>query len=58
MFKEIGPGFRLTLAFTILTGLIYPIVITGIAQVLFPQQSSGSLERASGKVGFIVTLLL
>ena len=31
MIKELGPGFRLTLAFTVLTGLLYPAVMTGIS---------------------------
>jgi K+-transporting ATPase ATPase C chain len=50
MFKEIGPGFRFTLAFTILTGLIYPVVMTGISQVIFPRQANGSLVTVNGKV--------
>jgi K+-transporting ATPase ATPase C chain len=50
MFKEIGPGFRFTLAFTILTGLIYPVVMTGISQVIFPKQANGSLVSVNGKV--------
>jgi K+-transporting ATPase ATPase C chain len=50
MFKEIGPGFRFTLAFTILTGLIYPVVMTGISQVIFPKQANGSLVTVNGKV--------
>ena len=36
MIKELGPGFRLTLIFTVLTGLIYPAVMTGISQLIFP----------------------
>lgn len=55
MIKEIGPGFRLTLVFTILTGLIYPAVMTGISQLVFPNQSNGSLVSANGKtVGSIL----
>jgi K+-transporting ATPase ATPase C chain len=50
MLKEFGPGFRMTLAFTILTGLIYPVVMTGISQVIFPRQANGSLVTVNGKV--------
>src|SRR5215475_4410971 len=50
MIKEIGPGFRLTLIFTILTGLLYPVVMTGISQLIFPRQANGSLVTANGKV--------
>jgi len=50
MLKELGPGFRLTLIFTVLTGLIYPAVMTGVAQLIFPHQANGSLVTANGKV--------
>jgi K+-transporting ATPase ATPase C chain len=50
MLKELGPGLRLTIAFTILTGLIYPAVMTGISEAIFPRQSNGSLIRVDGKV--------
>ena len=35
---------------TVLTGLIYPAVVTGIAQVVFPEQAHGSLVSVNGKV--------
>lgn len=50
MLKELGPGFRLTLAFTVLTGLLYPAVMTGISQLIFPKQANGSLITIDGKV--------
>src|ERR1700726_3128180 len=50
MLKELGPGFRLTLIFTILTGLCYPAVMTGMSELIFPRQSKGSLVAVNGKV--------
>src|SRR5262245_27529379 len=50
MLKELGPGFRLTLAFTILTGLVYPAVMTGTSKVIFPKQANGNLVDVNGKV--------
>jgi potassium-transporting ATPase KdpC subunit len=50
MFKELGPGFRLTLIFTILTGLLYPAVMTGVSELIFPKQANGSLVSVNGKV--------
>jgi K+-transporting ATPase ATPase C chain len=50
MFKELGPGFRLTLIFTVLTGLLYPAVMTGVSELIFPKQSNGGLVTVNGKV--------
>ncbi|MGH9716124.1 MAG: potassium-transporting ATPase subunit KdpC [Candidatus Acidiferrales bacterium] len=50
MFKELGRGLRLTIAFTILTGLLYPAAMTGISEALFPRQANGSLIRVDGKI--------
>jgi len=50
MLKELGPGLRLTVAFTILTGLVYPLVMTGLSQAFFPRQANGSLVRVNGTV--------
>ena len=48
MLKELGPGLRLTVIFTVLTGLIYPAVMTGVSELVFPRQANGSLVTASG----------
>lgn len=50
MLKELGPGLRLTIIFTVLTGIIYPVVMTGLSEVIFPKQSKGSLVSVNGKV--------
>jgi len=43
------PAIGLFIALSILTGLIYPLLMTGIAQVLFPQQAGGNLVERDGK---------
>jgi K+-transporting ATPase ATPase C chain len=50
MLKELGPGLRLTVAFTILTGLLYPAVMTGVSELIFPRQANGSLITVNGKL--------
>ena len=47
---QIGPAFRVTLFMTILTGLIYPGIVTGFCQLLFPHRANGSLVDVDGKV--------
>ena len=44
------PAVLLTLVLTVLTGLVYPLVMTGLSQVLFPHQANGSLITVNGKI--------
>ncbi len=49
MLKHVRPALVSLALFTALTGLVYPLVVTGIAQVVFPRQANGSLIMKDGK---------
>jgi len=48
-FSEIVPALRMLVVLTALTGLVYPLVMTGIAQIAFPKAANGSLIVINGK---------
>src|SRR5260370_5792785 len=50
MLRQIRPAIVLLVLMTVLTGLVYPLGMTGIAKVLFPRQAAGSLVEKDGKI--------
>jgi K+-transporting ATPase ATPase C chain len=50
MWEQILPGLRIKLFFTLVLGIGYPLLVTGISQLILPRQANGSLFIAGGKV--------
>jgi K+-transporting ATPase ATPase C chain len=50
MWKEIGPGFRMMIVMTVLTGFVYPAVVTALSQAFFRPQANGTLVVVDGQV--------
>jgi K+-transporting ATPase ATPase C chain len=50
MLKELRPALVVLIGLTLITGLLYPLAITGFARLLFPTQAQGSLIMQDGKV--------
>ena len=50
MWRQLLPGLRMTILLTILTGLVYPGIVTGLCQLIFPRQADGSLITKNGQV--------
>ena len=48
--KQIYPAAAMTVVLTLLLGIVYPLVVTGLAQVIFPKQAAGSLIEKDGQV--------
>jgi potassium-transporting ATPase KdpC subunit len=50
MWEQILPGLRIKIFMTVVLGVVYPLLMTGISQVIFPNQANGSLIKAGDKV--------
>lgn len=50
MWSEILPGLRIKIFMTVLLGVIYPLAVTGLCQLMFPRQANGSMVVVNGKV--------
>jgi potassium-transporting ATPase KdpC subunit len=48
--KQLRPTLVVLILFTVITGIVYPLVVTGIAQVIFPDKANGSLIKKEGKI--------
>jgi potassium-transporting ATPase KdpC subunit len=50
MWEQLLPGLRIKIFMTVVLGIVYPLAMTGISQVIFPKQANGSLIKAGDKV--------
>jgi len=50
MWRQFDPAFRMVLFFTVLTGLVYPGLVTALGQALFRRQANGSLVEVNGQI--------
>lgn len=50
MFQQLMPALRMTVLLTVVTGLLYPGLVTGLCQVLFKDQANGSLVKINGQI--------
>ena len=50
MWEQILPGLRIKIFMTVVLGVVYPLLMTGVSQVIFPKQANGSLITAGDKV--------
>ena len=50
MLSELKPAIMITIVFTLLTGILYPLAVTGAAQAMFNKQANGSLIERNGQV--------
>lgn len=50
MWREIRPAIVVLIALTLLTGLVYPLAMTGIARIIFPRQAQGSMIARDGRI--------